>query len=382
MVGVNQSVPFNVPYFPENFSSQVVRVIQGGTTQGDGEISRESARLISDLSGGGKVLLTPSCTHALEMSTLLLDLKPGDEVLIPSFTFTSAAVALANYGVVPVFIDIDLQTKNIETSKLSEGLTPKTKAISVVNYSGVACNYPYLIEFARKHNLRIIEDNAHGLGGRAFGKPLGLFGHLSTLSFHESKNLQCGEGGALVINDPSLIERAEILREKGTNRSNFLRGSVDKYTWIDLGSSQLLSEISAAMLLPQLEVANAINSDRLESWTEIFNGISNWANSMGFELPFIPRDMKHTAHIFYVLAPNLVTRERFVKHLKGLGVPALFHYQPLHMSPAGIKFGRIGNKSLTNATQVSERLLRLPMYFRMDASIVRKIVAAVTSFKG
>lgn len=377
-----QSVPFNRPYFPEGFTAQIAEVIKSGTTQGDGEISRRSSKLISDLSGGGKVLLTPSCTHALEMSTLLLDLKPGDEVLIPSFTFTSAAVALANYGVVPVFIDIDLQTKNIDSSKLSEGLTSRTKAISLVNYSGVACDFAKITEFAREHNLKIIEDNAHGLGGRAFGKLLGSFGDVSTVSFHESKNLQCGEGGALVINDPSLVERAEILREKGTNRSNFLRGSVDKYTWVDLGSSQLMSEISAALLLPQLEIANDINADRLKSWTQIQVGITEWANSMGFEIQVIPEGMTHTAHILYVLAPDLVMRERFVRHLKDLGVPALFHYQSLHKSPAGLKYGRMGNESLSNTVRVSDCLLRLPIYYQMPSTMLTRIITSINSFRG
>ena len=382
MTSLVQSVPFNRPYFPEGFSAQITKVIKSGTSQGDGGISRKSSKLISDLSGGGKVLLTPSCTHALEMSTLLLDLKPGDEVLIPSFTFTSAAVALANYGVIPVFIDIDMQTKNIDSSRLSEGLSSRTKAISLVNYSGVACDFPNIIEFARKNNLKIIEDNAHGLGGKAFGKMLGSFGDVSTVSFHESKNLQCGEGGALIINDASLIERAEILREKGTNRSKFLRGSVDKYTWVDLGSSQLLSEISAAMLLPQLEIANEINSDRVGSWIQIHAGIADWANSMGFELQLIPQDMHHTGHIFYVLAPNLELRDRFVAHLRNLGVPALFHYQSLHKSPAGLKFGRIGNESLATTAHVSDCLLRLPIYYQMPSQVISRIVTAINSFRG
>jgi len=366
---------------PESFISYVSKIVENGSTQGDGEFSNLCVDLISKISGGGRVLLTPSCTHALEMSTLLLNLQPNDEVIMPSFTFTSAAVALANYGVIPVFVDIDPKTKNLDPDGLKRALTPKTRAISLVNYAGVACDYPEIIKFITEYNLRIIEDNAHGIFGEAFDKPLGSFGSVSSLSFHESKNFQSGEGGALVINDSSLIERAEVLREKGTNRNKFLRGQIDKYTWVDLGSSQLMSEVSAALLLSQLEMGDKIQDSRLSSWDYLYDGLLQWSISSNFELPFIPEGFSHTAHIFYVVAPSTNIRDRFVAHLRKLGIPALFHYQPLHLAPAGLKYGRVGGESLENTVSISERLLRIPIYFGMGPEILSRIISAVTSFE-
>jgi dTDP-4-amino-4,6-dideoxygalactose transaminase len=374
-------IAFNRPYMPPQFLDNVNEIFFSLKTKGDGEFSSRCSALISEMSGGGTVLLTPSCTHALEMSTQLLGLKAEDEVILPSFTFTSAAVALSNYRVKPVFVDIDPLSKNIDPKRIREAITDKTKAISVVNYAGISASYSEIQGIADEFGLKIIEDNAHGLLGEANGRPLGSFGVVASLSFHESKNFQCGEGGALIINDPQLVEHAEVLREKGTNRNRFLRGQIDKYTWIGGGSSQLLSEVSAALLLPQLEMAQSINASRLSSWNFYFQNLDDWAKLNGFGMPFNRVGFKHTAHIFYLMAPDIAIRDRFVAHLDSFSIPALFHYQALHSSPAGLQFGRLGNQTLSVSESVSSRLLRLPLYFDMPKSVLERVVNAIKSFE-
>lgn len=381
MTSAMSPIAFNRPFMPDEFMGNVQEIYLSLKTKGDGDFSNRCSNLISEMSGGGTVFLTPSCTHALEMSTQLLGLQPEDEVILPSFTFTSAAVALSNYRVKPVFVDIDPLSKNIDPNRIREAITSKTKAISVVNYAGVSADYSEIEGIAKEFDLHIIEDNAHGLLGQANERPLGSFGVVATLSFHESKNFQCGEGGALIVNDPQLVERAEVLREKGTNRNRFLRGQIDKYTWIGEGSSQLLSEVSAALLLPQLEIGQLINASRMSSWNFYFQNLTEWARLNDFEMPFQSADFKHTAHIFYLLAPNVIVRDRFVDHLDSLGIPALFHYQPLHASPAGIQFGRCGNQDLRVAESVSSLLLRLPLYFDMHFSVLERVVDAITRFE-
>lgn len=323
-----------------------------------------------------KALLTPSCTAALEMSALLANIQPGDEIIMPSFTFVSTATAFVLRGGIPVFIDIRPDTLNIDETKIEKAITPKTKAIVPVHYTGVGCEMKTIMEIANRHNLYVIEDAAQAIMAKYQGRSLGSFGHLGTYSFHQTKNIICGEGGALLINDPRLIERAEIIREKGTNRSQFYRGQVDKYTWVDIGSSYLPSEINAAFLWAQLKEADMITRYRMKSWNFYHQAFIELEEKEIIRRPFIPSDCIHNAHIYYILVKDLKTRQNLIKKLKARGIDAVFHYVPLHSSPAGKKYGR-PHGNLVNTEKLSNQLLRLPLWVDMKEGHIMQVVDAV-----
>ena len=341
------------------------QALQKSHISGDGQYTKKAHALLEEVIGVPKVLLTTSCTHALEMSALLLDLKDGDEVIVPSFTFVSTINAFVLRSAKPVFADIRPDTLNIDETKIESLITPRTRAIVVVHYAGVGCEMDAIMEIARRHNLPVIEDNAHGLFGKYKGKQLGTFGVMATQSFHETKNFTSGEGGALLINDKRYIEDAEILREKGTNRSRFFRGQVDKYTWVNLGSSYLPSDILAAFLFAQLEEREYIQSRRKEIWETYYRELEAWAEENSVKMPFVPAHCEQTYHMFYLLFPNLEKRQAAISFLKERGIQAVFHYLPLHLSPMGEKFGgKEGDCPVTE--RVSDHLLRLPFYTNMS----------------
>lgn len=376
---IEPAIPFNRPSLAGQELAYVRDAIERGHISGDGVYTRRSESMLSELLGGARVLLTTSCTHALEMSALLLDLEPGDEVIIPSFTFVSTASAFALRGARPVFIDIRPDTLNLDERLLPQLITPRTRAIVPVHYAGVGCELDTILDIARRNRINVIEDNAHGLFGQFRGRPLGTFGALSTLSFHETKNVSCGEGGALVINDPSLIARAEILREKGTDRSRFFRGEVDKYTWLDLGSSYVASDMLAAFLVAQLEAREKIQRARQRVWERYFDGIRDWAQQRGVQLPHVPEHCTQAWHLFHLLLPSLDERQAFIAHLRRRSVQAIFHYMPLHLSAMGERFGgRPGDCPV--AESVSDRVVRLPLYPTLSEADQTRIIDAVCSF--
>jgi TDP-4-keto-6-deoxy-D-glucose transaminase len=370
-------VPFNLPYTSPLAAASLVDAMTRGHLSGDGHYTKVATRQLADLTGAPQVLLTTSCTHALEMCGLLLDLRPGDEVIMPSFTFVSTANAFALRGAAPVFVDIRSDTFNIDERLIERAITPRTRAIVVVHYGGVACEMNAIMAIAAAHGLMVIEDNAHGFGGTYRGRPLGTLGSLATLSFHETKNIQCGEGGALLINDAGRFEEAEILREKGTNRSRFFRGQVDKYTWVSLGSSYLPSDLLAAYLSTQLDEYRFIQGRRMSIWERYRSELVTWAKEADFEFQVCPDDRVHPAHLFALLAPDLETRQRFIAHLGAHGVKAVFHYVPLHSSPMG---GHFRPLHLPVTDSISERLVRLPLFPQLHGDLQDRVVAAVRSF--
>jgi dTDP-4-amino-4,6-dideoxygalactose transaminase len=346
---------------------------------GDGAFTKKCHEFLEHELGVQKALLTTSCTHALEITALLLDTKPGDEVILPSFTFVSVANAFVLRGAKPIFIDIRPDTLNLDENRLAALITPATKAIVPVHYGGVGCEMDAVLSIAKRHGIAVVEDNAHGLFGRYKGKYLGTFGCLATQSFHETKNFSCGEGGALLINDPRYIERAEIIREKGTNRSSFFRGEVDKYTWVDVGSSYLLSDILAAILYAQFEVRDFIQAQRRRIWERYFEGLRDWAAERGIGLPFVPAHCAQSYHTFYLLLPDSETRQALIEHLRQQGILSVFHYMPLHVSAMGERFG--GYKGQCPVTErISEQLLRLPLYSGMSQADQERILEAIYAF--
>jgi dTDP-4-amino-4,6-dideoxygalactose transaminase len=346
---------------------------------GDGPFTKQVHALLETLIGAPKVLLTTSCTHALEMAALLLDVEPGDEVILPSFTFVSSANAFVLRGARPVFVDIRPDTLNIDPARIEARITARTKAIVVVHYAGVGCDMDAICAIASRHGIPIVEDNAHGLLGRYKDRPLGSFGALATLSFHETKNFTCGEGGALVINDARYIERAEILREKGTDRSRFFRGQVDKYGWIDIGSSYLPSDLLAAFLLAQLESRDRIQAHRRTVWETYRSGLDAWAAGADARVPHVPAECAQAYHLFYVVLPSLEERQGLIAHLKARDISAVFHYLPLHLSPMGERFG--GQRGDCPTTEhVSDRLLRLPFYNDLRADQQARVIAEIIAF--
>lgn len=352
-----------------------------GHASGDGGYTRKCSRLLEDQLGVHKALLTPSCTHALEMAALLLDIRPGDEVIVPSFTFVSTANAFALRGARPVFADIRPDTLNLNEALLEALITRKTKAIVVVHYGGVGCEMDAIMNIAERHGLPVVEDNAHGLFGKYRGRWLGTFGSLATLSFHETKNFSCGEGGALLINDPKYSARAEILRDKGTNRSRFFRGEVDKYTWVDLGSSYVLSDLLAAFLLGQLENHGNIQECRQQVWRRYAQSLRDWSSRLGICLPFVPTCCEQTFHLFYMVLPSLELRSQFIQRLHLRNIHSVFHYQPLHLSPMGRFFGgQAGDCPVTE--EVSDRLVRLPLYNSLTEIEQQRVIDAAISFMG
>lgn len=381
MIETPLRIPFNVPHVSDLDRRYVGESLRSGHLTGDGPFTRRASALLSPLVGGGSCQLVTSCTHALEMTGLLLDLQPGDEVLLPSFTFVSTANAYALRGAVPVFVDCRPDTLNIDERLVEAAITPRTRAIVVVHYGGVACAMGELLAIAERHGLAVVEDNAHGLMGSYRGRPLGSFGVFATQSFHATKNLQCGEGGALVINDPTFAERGELLREKGTNRSQFFRGAVDKYTWVDLGSSYLPSDLLAALLTAQLENAQDIQAERHRVWSTYFTELTPWAERFGIGLPFVPEGCEHPAHLFYLMMAGLEDRTALLSHLRSRGILGTFHYVPLHSSPAGRTFGRTALDGCPVTADVSDRLIRLPLFADLTEDQVGEVIEAVTSFE-
>ncbi len=372
-------VDFNRPGFVGKEMDYISQAVENGHISGDGEFSRRCQAILEVVTGSPRVLLTTSCTHALEMAALLLDLRPGDEVIFPSFTFVSTINAFVLRGVRPVFADIRPDTLNLDETRLPDLITPRTRAIVPVHYAGVGCEMDRIMALALQHGIEVVEDNAHGLFGKYRGRPLGTFGRFGTLSFHETKNITCGEGGALLVNHPADLERAEIVREKGTDRSKFFRGQVAKYSWVSLGSSYVLSDLLAAMLLAQLEGWQRIQARRRVIWETYLQGLSSWAAAKGVRLPTVPGQCEQTYHMFYLLLADLEARTAFIRHLRERGIYSVFHYLPLHLSTMGRAFGgKEGDCPVTE--QVSDQLVRLPFYGGLTDEQLSLVMDAVRRF--
>lgn len=372
-------INFNVPPHVGQEEKYVMEAIANHKICGDGPFCKKCSSWLEEQSGSEKVLLTTSCTHATEMAAILSDIKPGDEVIMPSYTFVSTADAFVLRGAKVVFVDIRPDTMNIDETLIEDAITPKTKAIVPVHYAGVSCEMDTIMDIARRHNLLVIEDAAQGVMSSYKGKVLGTIGDFGCYSFHETKNYSMGEGGALLIKNPDYIERAEIIREKGTNRSKFFRGQIDKYTWVDAGSSYLPSELNAAYLWGQLEMADEVYADRMNSWELYYKLLTPLAEQGRIGLPVIPEGCKHNAHMFYIKAKDLEERSALIEYLKSCGIGAVFHYIPLHSAPAGRRFGEFhGEDKYT--TKESERLVRLPMYYGLKPEDVEFVVEKVEDF--
>ncbi len=374
------AIPFNRPTIVGRELYYISQAIHNGYSAGDGGFTRKCHRLLEEALGVPKVLLTTSCTHALEMAAILLDLQPGDEVIVPSFTFVTTANAFVLHGAKPVFCDIRPDTLNMDEQQLERLITPRTRAILPVHYAGVGCDMASIGEIAARYEIPIVEDNAHGLFGRYRGQYLGTFGAFATQSFHETKNFICGEGGALLINDPRYVERAEIIREKGTNRSRFFRGQIDKYSWVDIGSSYLPSDLLAAFLFAQLEERESVQRKRQLIWEYYASHLPDWAAAQGVRLPIVPDECEQSYHMFYILLPSLDDRQALIAHLKAKGILSVFHYLPLHLSDMGHKFGgRPGDCPVTE--DISDRLLRLPFYNEITETELATVVGAIREFR-
>jgi dTDP-4-amino-4,6-dideoxygalactose transaminase len=375
------SIPFNRPYLAGREQEYILRAVANGHISGDGEFTRACSDYLARSLNVPAALLTTSCTHALEMAAILLDIRPGDEVIVPSFTFVSTANAFVLRGARPVFADIRPDTLNLDEGRVERLFSERTRAIVPVHYAGVGCEMDSLLKIAQGHGVPVVEDNAHGLFGRYRGKYLGTFGCLAAQSFHETKNFSCGEGGALLINDAGYIERAEIIREKGTQRARFFRGEVDRYTWMDVGSSYLPSDILAAFLFAQLEARETIQERRKRIWEFYAEELADWAANRGVRLPVIPPDREQPFHIFYLILPSARFREKLIVHLKERGILAVFHYLPLHLSEMGRKFGgRPGDCPV--AEEVADRLLRLPFFNDISREEQARVVQAIREFEG
>ena len=372
-------ISFNKPYIAKNEFDYISQAVHSYHISGDGPFTKKCHQLLEQTFNIKKALLTTNCTHALEMSALLLNLGPGDEVIVPSFTFVSTVNAFILRGAKPVFAEIRPDTLNIDEAKIESLINDHTKAIYVMHYAGVGCEMDRILEIASQYHLSVVEDNAHGLFGKYKGKFLGTFGSMATQSFHETKNISCGEGGALLVSDSALVERAEIIREKGTNRSRFFRGQVDKYTWVDLGSSYLPSDLLAAVLLSQLEEAEVIQHLRSQIWQHYNEGLAGWAKANSAQLPFIPEHCKQSFHMFYMLLPDLKTRQDLIAYLKDININAVFHYVPLHTSDMGKGYGyRNGDLPVTES--VSDRLVRLPFYNDLELKDQEKVIKAINLY--
>lgn len=372
-------IGFNVAPFTGKEFDYIREAIEAEHICGDGMFTKRCNGWIEAQTGTAKALLTTSCTHATEMAALLLDIQPGDEVIMPSYTFVSTADAFVLRGAVPVFVDIRPDTMNLDEALIEEAVTERTKAIVPVHYAGVSCEMDRIMEIAGKYHLAVVEDAAQGVCAFYKGRALGTMGDYGCFSFHETKNFSMGEGGALLIRDPEHIEEAEILREKGTNRSKFFRGQVDKYTWVNHGSSYLPSDMNAAYLWAQLELADVITEDRMKSWNAYYEQLADLQANGRIELPVIPKDCEHNAHMFYLKTKDLKERTALIAHLKEREIQTVFHYVPLHTAPAGERFGRfVGEDRYT--TRESERLLRLPMYYGLEEEQVAYIVESIKEF--
>lgn len=370
---------FNVPPYVGTEEEKIKEAIAFRKICGDGVFTQKCNEWLESKIRAKKALLTTSCTHALEMAAILADIQPGDEVIMPSYTFVSTADAFVMRGAKIVFVDVRPDTMNIDEKLIEEAVTSKTKAIVPVHYAGVGCEMNIIMDIARRYNLIVVEDDAQGIMSTYKGQALGTFGTFGCLSFHETKNFSMGEGGALLINDVKFIERAEIIREKGTNRSKFFRGQIDKYTWVDFGSSYLPSELNAAYLYAQLEQADKINNDRLKSWNRYCERLKPLADRRVVELPHIPEYCTHNAHMFYLKTKDLEERTKLIDFLKKNDILAVFHYIPLHSAPAGTKYGRFnGDDKFT--TKESERLVRLPMYYGLSDNDLDYVCEKITEF--
>lgn len=372
-------ISFNVPPFVGKELENIKQVIESHKISGDGQYTKACNKWMEKNFKSEKALLTTSCTHALEMAAILCDIQPGDEVIMPSYTFVSTADAFVMRGAKIVFVDIRPDTMNINENLIENAITEKTKVIVVVHYAGIACEMDKINEVAEKHNLFVVEDAAQGVMSMYKGQALGTIGDFGCYSFHETKNYSMGEGGAILIKNKQYINRAEIIREKGTNRSQFFRGQIDKYTWVDLGSSYLPSELNAAYLYAQLEVADQINESRLVNWKLYNDGLLELGEKGFIELPFIPKECTHNAHMFYIKTKNLEERTKLIAYLKENEILSVFHYVPLHTAPAGIKFGRFEGEDIYT-TKESERLLRLPMYYGLTKEEIHFIVSKIEKF--
>ena len=372
-------IPFNISPCVDTELDYLQQAIQAHKICGDGKFTKQCSTWMEDRFKAQKVLLTTSGTSALDMAALLCDLRPEDEVILPSFTFSSTATAFVNVGARLVFVDIRPDTMNIDETKIESAITEKTRVIIVMHYAGIACEMDTIMNIAKRYNLKVVEDAAQGVMSTYKGQALGTIGDFGCYSFHETKNYSMGEGGALIIKDPSYNERAEILREKGTDRSKFFRGQVDKYTWVDFGDSYLPSELNAAYLWAQLEKADEINKNRLCIWNQYYAALKPLEEAGKLQLPIIPENCIHNAHMFYIKLKNLEERTRFILYLKEREITSVFHYIPLHSAPAGLKFGYFhGEDKFT--TKESERLTRLPIYYGMKEHDISKIIMAVKNF--
>lgn len=372
-------IRFNVPPYVGKETEYMKAAIDSHKICGDGEFTKRCNAWIEEHTGTAKALLTTSGTQALEMAALLSDIQPGDEVILPSYTFVSTANAFVLRGAKLVFVDIRPDTMNIDEKLIEDAITDKTRAIVPVHYAGVGCEMDTIMDIAKRHNLVVVEDAAQGVNAFYKGRALGSIGDYGCFSFHETKNYSMGEGGAILINRPEQIEDAEIIREKGTDRSRFFRGQVDKYTWVNIGSSFLPSDINAAYLMAQLEMADEINENRLQSWTRYNEGLQDLAQEGVIELPYIPEECTHNAHMFYIKTKDMEERKALISYLKERDIAAVFHYVPLHSASAGLRFGRFHGED-RYTTKESERLLRLPMYYNLSESDQQKVIDAVHGF--
>ena len=379
--GEKSMIRFNVPPYTGREVEYMQKAIENQHICGDGEFTKKCSAYLEKLTGTRKCLLTTSCTHALEMAALLCDIKEGDEVILPSYTFVSTADAFVLRGATPVFVDIRPDTMNIDETLIEAAITERTKVIAVVHYAGVACEMDTIMDIARRHHLLVVEDAAQAIMCSYKGKPLGTIGDFGCFSFHETKNFSMGEGGALLIRDDKYIEAAEILREKGTDRSKYFRGQVDKYRWMNYGSSYLPSEMNAAYLYAQLEVADKINQTRLERWKQYYELLSPLQEAGKIELPVIPEGCVQSGHMFYIKTKDQEERARLIAFMKENDILTVFHYVPLHSAPAGLKFGRFHGEDIYT-TKESERLLRLPMFYQLTSKQVELIAGKVKEFYG
>lgn len=376
---MTEAIPFNRPFTAPKVRQYLDQVLEASQHSGNGPFSLRCCEVLKQLTGAGAVFLTPSCTAALEMSGLLMGIRPGDEVIVPSFTFVSTANAFALLGARPRFADVCPDTLNIDVESLESLIGPQTRAIVPVHYAGVACPMEPILSLAEKHQLAVVEDNAHGLLGSFQGRPLGSWGQLATLSFHETKNFSCGEGGALLVNRPDWIERAQILQDKGTNRRLFRQGLVDKYTWVDVGSSYLLGEFPAAVLLANLEARESSQQRRLAIWNRYHDELKDWCQKHDVRQPTVPPGCEHPAHLYYLLLPDLRRRDALLAHLKSRGILAVFHYQPLHCCPAGLQLGgRPGQCPVSE--RVAEQMVRLPLFADLTEAALTRIIEEILDY--
>lgn len=376
----DELIKFIHPYVSEVGVRNLKKVLESSHHCGDGTFTSYCSELLKHTIGCGEVLMTSSCTHALELSGLLINLQLGDEVLVPSFAFTSCVNAIILRGASPIFYDTTLDTINIDANKLESGITERTKAILIIHYGGVSCDMDTIMVIAKKYGIPVIEDLAHGPFCSINGRNLGTFGDFATLSFHHTKNFSCGEGGALIVNNPKYLERAEIIREKGTNRSRFMRGLVDKYTWVDIGSSYLPSEFQMAILAGALDDRTEVQQGRLAIWERYFEGLSPWASNNGIALPVIPKEVKHSGHVFYLRLPNLQSRSHFISHMRNNNIECPFHYQALHKSPMGIRFENPNTSPCENAELLSDTLVRLPLWFGLSRKNQDAVIESVCKY--